>query len=95
MESYNILCPGCAACYVGQTDHHMMTRLYENVHKAGPMKTHIETKCNTTLTDVEILHCTSRGESYLLTLEALYIRERKPVLNTKDEYRRRELIIKL
>ena len=52
---------------------------------------------NTTLTDddVEILHRTSRGESYLLTLEALYIRERKPVLNTKDEYRRRELVIKL
>ena len=61
------------------------------------MKTHIETQCNTTITeaDVEILHTTSRGENYLLTLEALYIRERKPVLNTKDEYRRKELVIKL
>ena len=94
---YNITCPGCSACYVGQTDRHLMTRLYEHIHKAGPMKTHIETKCNTTITedDVEILHTTSRGENYLLTLEALYIRERKPVLNTKDEYRRRELVIKL
>ena len=94
---YNITCPGCSACYVGQTDRHLMTRLYEHIHKAGPMKTHIDTKCKTTLTDedVDILHTTSRGENYLLTLEALYIRERKPVLNTKDEYRRRELVIKL
>ena len=94
---YNITCPGCSACYVGQTDRHLMTRLYEHIHKAGPMKTHIDTKCKTTLTDgdVDILHTTSRGENYLLTLEALYIRECKPVLNTKDEYRRRELVIKL
>ena len=94
---YNITCPGCSACYVGQTDRHMTTRLYEHVHKAGPMKTHITTICDTTLTgdDVEILHSTSRGENYLLTLEALYIRERKPTLNTKDEYRSRELVIKL
>ena len=94
---YNITCPGCAACYVGQTDRHMTTRLYEHVHKAGPLKTHITTVCDTTLTgdDVEILHSTSRGENYLLTLEALYIRERKPTLNTKDEYKRKELVIKL
>ena len=93
---YNITCPGCAACYVGQTDRHMTTRLYEHVHKAGPMKTHITTVCDTTLTgdDVEILHSTSRGENYLLTLEALYIRERKPTLNTRDECKRKELVIK-
>ena len=94
---YNITCPGCSACYVGQTDRHMTTRLYEHVHKAGPMKTHITSVCDTTLTgeNVDILHSTSRGENYLLTLEALYIRERKPTLNTKDEYRSRELVIKL
>ena len=93
---YNLTCPRCAACYVGQTDRHMQTRLYEHIHKAGPLKTHLS-KCKTTLTgeDVDILHSTSRGENFLLTLEALYIRERKPTLNTKDEYRRRELVIKL
>ena len=82
---------------MGQTDRHMTTHLIEHVHKAGPMKTHITTVCDTTLTgdDVEILHSTSRGENYLLTLEALYIRERKPTLNTKDEYKRKELVIKL
>ena len=93
---YNLSCPRCSARYVGQTDRHMTTRLYEHIHKAGPLKTHLQ-KCGTTLTgdNVEILHSTSRGESYLLTLEALYIRELKPDLNTKDEYRRRELVIKL
>ena len=47
---YNITCPGCSACYVGQTDDSMTTRLYEHVHKAGPMKTHITSVCDTTLT---------------------------------------------
>ena len=94
---YNITCPGCSACYVGQTDRHLTTRLYEHVHRAGPMKTHISTVCKTTLTgdNVDILHTTARGENYLLTLEALYIRERRPTLNTKDEYRSRELAIKM
>ena len=45
--------------------------------------------------NVEILQSTSRGEGFLLTLEALHIRERKPSINTKDEYRSRELVIKL
>ena len=69
----------------------------KHVHKAGPMKTHITSVCDTMLIgeNVDILHSTSRGENYLLTLEALYIRERKPTLNTKDEYRSRELVIKL
>ena len=33
--------------------------------------------------------------SYLLTLEALYIRDLKPYLSTKDECRNKELIIKI
>ena len=37
----------------------------------------------------------ARGEAFLLTLEALFIRELKPRINTKDEYRSRELKIKL
>ena len=60
------------------------------------MKKHLQ-ECDTTLTDehVEILQMTSRGEEFLLTLEALHIREQKPTINTKDEYRSRELTIKL
>ena len=93
---YNLTCPRCSACYVGQTSRHMQTRLKEHILREGPMKSHLS-KCDTTLAEanVEILQSTSRGEGFLLTLEALHIRERKPSINTKDEYRSRELIIKL
>ena len=93
---YNLTCPRCSACYVGQTSRHMQTRLKEHIQRDGPMKTHLS-QCDTILAeaDVDILQSTSRGESFLLTLEALHIRERKPSINTKDEYRSRELSIKL
>ena len=60
------------------------------------MKLHL-TECDTMISeeDVEILQTSSRGEAYLLTLEALHIRDQKPKINTKDEYRSRELTIKL
>ena len=60
------------------------------------MKTHLQ-ECNTEITseDIEILHQTARGNIHLLTLEALYIRDWKPTINTKDEYRSRELTIKV
>ena len=93
---YEIRCPGCTACYVGETGRHMQSRFKEHVSHAGPMRNHL-IQCNATLTenDMDILQQTSPGEGFLLTLEALYIRERKPTINTKDEYRSRELTIKL
>ena len=93
---YNLTCPRCNSCYVGETCRHMITRFKEHLQKAGPLKSHL-TRCKTTLTDknVEILQTTSRGEGYLLTLEAIHIRERKPQINTKDEYRKRELTIRI
>ena len=93
---YHLTCPRCSACYVGETCRHLQTRLKEHHQKAGPMKTHLA-ECSTSIPEenVKILHSTTRGESYLLTLEALHIREQKPALNTKDEYKSKELIIKL
>ena len=93
---YLITCPRCSACYVGETTRHLQTRTKEHIQKAGPMKTHLA-ECATTLSDddVEILQTSSRGEAYLLTLEALHQKERKPAINTKEEYRSRELTIKL
>ena len=40
---------------------------------------------------VEILGATSRGEMHLLTLEAQWIRELKPYLNTQDTMQSRDL----
>ena len=93
---YKITCPRCQACYVGQTCRHLHSRFREHVKNQGPLKNHMKL-CNTNITEenVKILTSTSKGESRLLTLEALYIQEIKPAINTKDEYRRRTLTIKL
>jgi len=93
---YEIQCPRCKACYVGQTGRHLQVRLKEHLLRDGPVKTHYN-KCSRTIAEehVRILHTTTRDERFLLTLEALYIRERKPSINTRDEYRSRGLLIKL
>ena len=93
---YKITCPRCNACYVGQTSRHLQTRIKEHRTISGPVKNHIAS-CASTLSDenIEILKSTSRGEAYLLTLEALWIKELKPEINTKDEYRSRTLTIKI
>ena len=44
---------------------------------------------------VSILQATNRSIPFLETLEALWQRDLKPQLNTRDEYRRRELTIRL
>ena len=44
--------------------------------------------------DLDIVCSTLRGEVHLLTLEALWIRDMKPSINVKDEYKSRELVIK-
>ena len=45
--------------------------------------------------NIEVVASTARGEGYLMTLEALWIRELNPGINTKDEYRSRTLNIKI
>ena len=93
---YKLTCPSCSACYVGETTRHLQTRVKEHIQRKGPMRTHLEL-CGATLLDdnVEILQASARGEGYLLTLEALYIKEVKPTINTKEEWKSRELKIML
>ena len=93
---YKISCPRCNACYVGQTRRHLQSRFREHLNRKGPVKDHA-VDCDTDLSysDVDILGSTSRGEFYLLTLEALWIRDIKPCINTKEEFRSRELTIKI
>ena len=94
---YELQCPRCSACYVGQTGRHLQVRLREHLLRPGPMNTHLHQCSITTITDedVRILHTTTRDERYLLALEALHIWERKPSINTKEEYKGRQLMIKL
>ena len=91
---YNITCPRCQSCYVGQTRRQLQRRFSEHLSR-GPVKTHME-GCNVTIDhrNIDIIGSTTRGEKSLLTLEALYQRTLNPSINTKDEYKSRTLTIK-
>ena len=91
---YNITCPRCQSCYVGQTKRQLQRRFTEHLQK-GPVKMHMK-ECNIDLNhcDVDILGSTTRGEKQLLTLEALFQKDISPSINTKDEYKSRTLTIK-
>ena len=44
--------------------------------------------------DIKVLCTSIYGEVHLFTMEALWIRQLKPKINVKDEFRSRELVIK-
>jgi len=69
---YKLTCPSCNACYVGETTRHMQSRFREHLQRVGPIKHHMKLCRSTLLEDVNILKASARGETYLLTLEALY-----------------------
>ena len=52
-------------------------------------------KSKVTLDNFVIIGTSSRGENYLLTLEAIWIKELNPAINTREEYKTRELSIRL
>ena len=78
-----------------QTARHLATRVGEHFRSVGKLKSHFE-NCNVdpvpTKEMVKILG-KAKGDK-LLTLEALYISELGPKLNTKDEFKSRELKLK-
>ena len=92
---YQIDCPGCNARYVGQTVRHLQTRFGEHINKKRLVKTHITTQCKVELKDehIQILGRENKSE-HLLTLKD-FIRDVKPQLNTKEEYRSKTLVIKI
>ena len=93
---YKIVCPCCQACYVGQTSRHLLYRVREHKRKNSPVGEHFQ-KCNSELTmeNVKVIASTFKSINYLMTLEALFIKDIKPTINTKDEYRSRALVIKI
>ena len=88
---------GCDSSYVGMTSRHLITRLKEHFLPDGVMTKHLKT-CQTSLdpfTCGKILAKTNRNVLYLSILEALHIREEKPNLNVKDEFKGRLLRIRI
>ena len=92
---YQINCPGCQSSYVGQTTRHLSTRIREHSRTSSNVGEHLS-KCGVTLheEDVKIIDSSS-SYNKLLTLEALHIQKRKPTINTKEEYRSRELTLRV
>ena len=93
---YQINCPVCSDCYVGQTVRRTLTRFKEHCATNSPVSRHFK-RCNAkpTFECLKIIKTTAKGEQHLLTLEALFIAEKKPKINIKDEYRSRNLTIRI
>ena len=96
---YKITCPRCRACYIGQTNQYLTDRFHQHLKPSQPVGKHVRS-CGVrdeicVEQDVEILAQSSRSSQFLMTLEALWQDELRPSINTKEEWRSRELTIKL
>ena len=93
---YKISCPQCNLSYIGQTAQYILQRFKQHLNPSQPVGKHLR-KCNTlqevSADDVNILASLTRGSEFLETLEALWQREERPAINTKEEFRSRELTI--
>ena len=93
---YQIQCPACACSYIGQTVRHLQTRVREHLGRSGTIRRHTD-NCDKSIQITEehvSILAKSNSASKLLTLEALFINQMNPKLNTKDEYRSRTLTLK-
>ena len=93
---YKLSCSGCNSTYVGQTVRHLTTRIEEQKKADSPVGLHLQ-QCqlegNSADLSWEIID-RSNNETKLLTIEAIHIRKEKPGLNTRDEFRSKELTLK-
>ena len=79
------------------TSRHLITRMKEHFYPNGVMTKHLRS-CGARMnpsTCGQIIDKTNRNIVFLSILEALHIRETKPNLNTKDEYKGRLLRIRI
>ena len=91
---YELTCSGCQARYVGQTTRHLATRLGEHCRKTSPVGDHLRNCAQNAAIEHKIID-KSFNVQKLLTLEALHISRLRPTLNQREEYRSRELTIRL
>ena len=93
---YRITCPRCKSCYIGASCRCLDVRFGEHKKPSQPVGKHLRS-CNAlqevSMDDVEILASTTRSVQYLFTLEALWQKEERPAINTKDEYKSHELTV--
>ena len=95
---YKFLCPHCGMSDVGCTTRHLKTRIGEHLQNGedpSPIRKHADecTYKTPSSDDFSILKKVRGNMTVLKIMEALYIREIKPQLNTRDEFRSRQLRI--
>ena len=93
---YEICCPVCAAGYVGYTTRHLKTRLTEHGRSGAPVCSHF-IKCGVSAKEISSsarIIDSHLSTGVLLTLEALHIARKNSSINTRDEYRSKDLLLK-
>ena len=93
---YKLTFPRCTACYVGATSRHLQVRFKEYIGRKSSVVAKHLALCGQDgqEMEVDVLWAALHGEVHLFTMEALWIRQLKPTINVKDEFRSRELVIK-
>ena len=94
---YRLECCGCKSIYVGQTVRYLITRIEEHRKEDTPIGQHIR-QCGSERGKSEFnwkIIDQASSSIKLLTLEALHIRKERPAINTRDEFRSRELTLRL
>ena len=95
---YKLKCSGCNSTYVGQTVRHLATRVDEHYKSDYPVRQHLldgnKEVGGTSELKSEIIDQTANTHK-LLTLGASHIWREWPRINTCNEFRSRELTLKL
>ena len=93
---YHINCPACDAGYVGYTTRHLKTRLMEHGRTNAPVADHFEgcgVSPKSIVRNAKVID-SHISTNFLLSLEAVYIAKKRPSINTRDEYRSKDLLLK-
>ena len=96
---YKVTCPRCASRYVGWTSQHTSDRFSEHMKPSQPIGKHVR-RCGVrdemNVDDhMEIIEACSRSILFLQTLEAIHQELLRPEINKKEEWKSRELTIRL
>ena len=94
---YRLECWGFKSIYVGQTVRHLTTRIEEHGKEDTPVGQHIR-QCGSESGRAELkwkIIDQASSRIKLLTLETMHIRKERPAINTRDEFRSRELPLRL
>ena len=93
---YTWSCCGCYCTYVGQIVRNLATKIEEHKKKDSPIGNHIR-QCAKEATTAQLnweMIDQSNNAVKLLSLKALLIRKMWPGINTRDEFRSRELTLR-